>query len=166
MIQRAHPHDIPKLLSIARERYGRFNERGADQWLREKMSDPETCIIHSDDAAAIATLGQPFWGGPKRAHLLFLMCRRFPGLSRRGLREGVALMKALDVWRQSQGAESFDFGEDTGANFDVLARHLGASPAPQTYRLGGTEMSFAVNVFQSTEPQQRRAMSVLQQLAL
>lgn len=165
MIRRATHADIDFMLNIARERYPVFNEREAEAWLMHTIGKSDMIVLRSDHAALIATLARPFWSGQLRCHLLFLACRRFPGLSRKGLAEGLALMRAADHERQIRGAQSFHFSEDTGANYAVLAKYLGAKHDRPSYTLGGSPLSLAAELFGQNEASPpRRNVSALEQI--
>lgn len=157
MIRPATRFDIDHLISAATERYPPFEKGAAITWLAQAMNRPDTLVLWSPRGGAVATIAQPFWGGDTRCHLLFLVVRRSPGLSRASVQEGVALMRAIDHWRQTKGAQSFHFSEDTGQNFRVLAKALGAEQDRPSFRLGPTPQSVAAELF--TRPKQNEAPS-------
>lgn len=166
MIRPATPFDIGFLITVAEERYPPFDRNAVVEWLMQALKQPNTMVLRSDNGAAIATIAQPFWGGEMRCHLLFLCVRRAKGLSRKAFDEGVALMRAIDHWRQTRGAQSFHFSEDTGQNFRVLAKALGAEQDRPSFRLGPTPRSIAAEMFtKKTEtPTVRRIKSALEQV--
>lgn len=167
MIRPASNFDIAFLISVAEERYPPFNRDAAIAWLMQALKQPETLVLRSDHGAAIATIAQPFWGGGSRCHLLFLCVRRSPGLSRASVHEGVGLMKAIDHWRQTRGAQSFHFSEDTGQDFRVLAKALGAEQDRPSFRLGPTPQSVAAELFTKraeTPKSAQRPRSALEQV--
>lgn len=165
MIRPATASDIPVLLAIAQERYPPFDLMEARAWLDHAIRSQDMIVIRSERAAAVATVAKAFWGGPLRCHLLFLVAQRAPGLSRRSFDEGLALMRAIDVWRQTKGADSLHFGEETGANFEVLARMLGAKKDRPSYTLGGSPLSFAAALFRDA-PREREASPPLRNAVL
>ncbi len=113
----------------------------------QAMRNPDMLVIRNESAGAVATIAKPFWGGPVRAHMLFLFARQPKGISRKGFRDGLAMMGAIDHWRQIKGADSLHFGEETGANFEVLAKAMGAKKDRPSYTLGGSPLSFAAALF-------------------
>lgn len=147
MMRPANPSDIPFLLAVAQERYPPFDHGEARMWIEQALRTPEMLVLRNDHGAAVATVAQAFWGGPLRCHLLFLVAERARGLSRRGFHDGLELMRGIDQWRQVKGAESLHFGEETGANFEVLAKALGAKKDRPSYTLGGSPLSFAAALF-------------------
>lgn len=167
MIRPATRFDIDPILSVAEARYPPFDRNAAIAWLLEAFKRPDMLILRSPNGAAVATIAQPFWGGSLRCHLLFLVVRKAPGLSRAAFDEGVALMRAVDHWRQTKGAQSFHFSEDTGQNFRVLAKALGAEQDRPSFRLGPTPQSVAAEMFtkQSETPKSvPRTRSALEQV--
>lgn len=145
-IRRVTRADIPFVLDVARARFPAANMRDAAMWLEQVIASPDMIALRGDMGIAIAALSRAFWS-PVRAHLIFLIAKRAHGLSRASFREGVELMRTLDHWRQVNGAASFHFGEDTGVNFAVLAKALGARKDRPSYTLGSTELSFAADMF-------------------
>lgn len=123
MIRRATYNDIPFLLEVARERYAqRFDDTAVTEFLRRAIAEPSMLVLRSEAGGAVASITRQFWGGNPRAYLLFVAARAGRGL----VADGVRLVRAVDEWRRSRGAESLHFGEDTGIDFTPLARRLGA----------------------------------------
>lgn len=82
---------------------------------------------------AIAAITRAFWGDDPRAYLLFLASVPGAGL----IGDGVRLTRAVDEWRRARGAVSLHFGEDTGVNFEPIARRLGADRDRPSYVIRG-----------------------------
>ncbi len=171
MIRPATRFDINHLIAAAEARYPAFGRNEAIAWLMQAMARPDdVLVLWSPNGGAVATIAQPFWGGPLRCHLLFLVVKKAPGMSRRAVMEGVELMRHIDHWRQTKGAQSFHFGQETGANFRVLAKLLGAKEAAPMFELGPTSQSVAAELFtqkaqiKPVETSDRRVVSALEQV--
>lgn len=133
MIRVATPADVDWMVSTAERVYPRFDRVQSTLWLRNIMREPQAVVLIDGQSAIIATVTQAFWGGPLRCYLLFAFGAPTPNR----IWEVCRLMRAIDAWRKEKGAESFHFGEETGIDFEPIAKRIGAQVDRPSWKIEG-----------------------------
>lgn len=123
-------NDLPWLLSLANERYRRFDPGRTLMWLVDTIKNEYMLASRTTDAFCITSMLTPAWH-PKEpeAHVLFLCAAEGAHW------QAMSLLRESVAWARGKGCVRYWLSSETEHSIEALAKRVGAEPAVTRYKL-------------------------------
>lgn len=123
-------NDLPWLLSLANERYRRFDPGRTLLWLVDTIKNEWMQTNRTADAFCITSVLTPAWH-PKEpeAHVLFLCAAEGAHW------QAMSLLRESVRWSKEKGCVRWWFSSETDHSIEALAKRVGAEPSVTRYKL-------------------------------
>lgn len=132
MSRRATPDDIDEIIAIGKSCYRAFDETPCRTMLAALMVNPSVIVLLDGGVCGLSTVQTLAWEpSRKRGVMLFLAGRP------REVWRACKILRTMRDWcLGDMGADDYQFGDDTGFDFSILARRLGARVGRTMYVCG------------------------------
>ena len=136
MIFRATEDDIPRLLAIAAYAYPEFDLAASIQWAEHAFRNPDIGIWLGVRTLGVSAVSKAFYAPSViRGVMLFLAAEPDAGY------EVVSMVRTMARWAiKEKGAQVYQFGAETEANLEPIARRLRAKPDRPSYRITDADL--------------------------